>query len=56
MPKKISTILSISLSHISLIIQAAGLISTDPAVNKLKKYKLGSSPADVAKAIDQVQG
>lgn len=50
------TFLSISLSHISFIVQPAPLIITAPKPNKPSISKFGSSPAAEAKAMLHVQG
>lgn len=50
------TFLSISLSHISFMVQPAPLIMTAPRPNKPSISKLGRSPAAEAKAMLHVQG
>lgn len=45
------TFLSMSLSHMSLIVQPAPRIITAPRANKPRISKFGNAPADDAKAI-----
>lgn len=52
----IFTFLSMSLSHISLMVQPAPLITIAPRPNKPRTSKLGSCPAVDAKAILHVHG